>query len=76
MGLHVCKVMIIPIVKYTGVGRGGVHTYILDSQKLEKIQRRATRIIPSITLLSYHDRLQHHLPSLQHRRRRGDLIYI
>ena len=34
-------------------------------------------MIPSITHLSYHDRLQHlNLPSLQHRRRRGDLIYL
>ena len=52
-------------------------TYVLDNQKLEKIQRRATRMIPSITHLSYQDRLQHlNLPSLQHRRRRGDLIYL
>ena len=52
-------------------------SHILDNQKVERIQRRATRIIPSLNHLSYHDRLTHlNLPSLQHRRRRGDLIYL
>jgi len=53
-------------------------TCILDNQKLERIQHKATRIISSINhYLSYHDRLGYlNLPSLQYRRRRGDLIYL
>ena len=64
-----------PIVEYNNILWGP--TYTLDNQKLEKIVRKATRMIPSITLLSYHDRLQYlNLPLLQHHRRRGDLIYL
>ena len=34
-------------------------------------------MIPSISHLSYYDRLRHlNIPSLQHCRRRGDLIYL
>ena len=52
-----------PIVEYNNILWGP--TYILDNQKLEKIQRRATRMIPSITHSSYHDKLQHlNLPSI------------
>ena len=48
-----------------------------DNQKLERIQRKATRMIPSISHLSYYNRLRHlNIPSLQHHRRRGDSIYL
>jgi len=48
-----------------------------DAQAVEKVQRRATKLVPSIKDLSYEDRLQHlKLPSLQHRRLRGDLIQV
>ena len=64
-----------PIIEYNNILWGS--SYILDNQKLEKVQRRATRMISSITHLPYLDRLRHlNLPSLQHRRRRGDLIYL
>ena len=36
-------------------------TEILDNQKIERIQHKATRIIPSISYLLYHDRLKHDL---------------
>ena len=69
------KTLVRPIVEYNNIIWGPSH--ILDNQKVERIQRRATRIIPSLNHLSYHDRLKHlNLPSLQHRRRRGDLIYL
>ena len=69
------KTLVRPIVEYNNVIWGP--SYTLDNQKLERIQRKATRMIPSINHLSYYDRLRHlNIPSLQHRRRRGDLIYL
>ena len=45
--------------------------------KIEKFQRRATRIIPSISHLSYQERLQKlKLPTLKYRRMRSSLIFI
>lgn len=48
-----------------------------DMKALEQIQRRATRLAPSISNLSYADRLKAlHLPSLQYRFKRGDVIEV
>ena len=48
-----------------------------DIIAVEKIQRRATEMIPEIAHLSYEKRLEElKLPSLLHRRRRGDMIQI
>ena len=45
-------------------------------QSVEKIQRRATKLVSEIKDLQYVDRLNHlNLPSLRYPRRRGDLIY-
>ena len=70
------KTLVRPIIEYNNVLWGPF--YVIDNQKIKRIQlRKATRIIPSISHLSYQDRLRHlNLPSLQHRRRRGDLIYL
>ncbi len=49
----------------------------LDEQAVEKVQRRATKLVPSIRDLPYTERLrQLELPSLKHRRLRGDLIQV
>ena len=46
-----------------------------DQQLVEKVQRRATKMIPNLRNLSYDLRLRHlNLPSLHHRRRRGDIV--
>ena len=46
-----------------------------DSVEIEKVQRRATKLIPEIRHLPYDKRLRTlKLPSLQHRRRRGVMI--
>ena len=46
-----------------------------DSTEIEKVQRRATKLIQEIRHLPYDKRLRTlELPSLQHRRRRGDMI--
>ena len=48
-----------------------------DIKKLEKVQRRATRLVPQCRGLSYDGRLRLlGLPTLEARRRRGDLILV
>ena len=45
------------------------------SKALEKIQRKMTKLIPGLKDKTYHERMKIlNLPSLKHRRRRGDLI--
>ncbi|XP_076441009.1 uncharacterized protein LOC143280263 [Babylonia areolata] len=47
------------------------------SAELEDVQRRATRLLASMKDKSYPERLRAlHLPSLEHRRLRGDMIEV
>ena len=49
--------------------------YKLDQKAVENVQRRATKMITNIKRLTYKDRLRHlKIPSLQHRRNRGNMI--
>ena len=65
-----------------------VHNFCIDSGNLmgpffkdntktiERLQKRATKSVPNLKKLQYEDRLREfNLPSLQHRRHRGDMIY-
>jgi hypothetical protein len=46
-----------------------------DANAIEKVQRRATRLVPALRELEYEDRLRAmKLPSLAYRRLRGDMI--
>ena len=46
-----------------------------DMKSVERVQKRATKLIPKLRNLSYRERLQIlDLPSLEHRRRRGDMM--
>ena len=69
------KSLVRPTLEY-GNPIWGPH-YVLDQQAVEKIQRRATRMIRPLRDLPYHARLcQLNMPSLAYRRRRGDMILI
>ena len=49
----------------------------IDIVKLEKVQKRATKMIPQLSKFSYEDRLRHlNLPTLEYRRFRGDMIQV
>ena len=73
--LRLYKSMVRPILEYGNV-IWGPH-YILDQRKLEGVQRRATKLVPSLRNESYIDRLTVlNLPSLLYRYRRGDLIFL
>ena len=49
----------------------------MDPELLERVQRRATRMVPELRDLDYEDRLRKlDLPSLMYRRQRGDLIEV
>ena len=48
-----------------------------DQKLIERVQRRATKLVPELRHLPYQERLRRlNLPSLYHRRRRGDMITI
>ena len=49
----------------------------LDADKVERVQRRATRLLPGLSNLTYEQRLEVlKLHSLFYRRRRGDMITV
>ena len=51
--------------------------YECDSVLLENVQRRATKMVPSVAHLDYVERLKElKLPSIKYRRRRGDMIEV
>ena len=69
------KSLIRPIIEYGNV-IWGPH-YVTDQQAIEKIQHRATKMIPELRHDSYQERLSKlSLPSLVYRRQRGDLIFL
>ena len=48
-----------------------------DIDAIEKIQKRATKLVVSIRKLPYNERLQHlNIYSLKYRRLRGDMIEV
>ena len=64
-----------PILEYNNP-IWGPH-FMLDQRRVEKIQRRATRLLPHLQDKSYSERLSAlSLPSLSYRRHRGDLILL
>ena len=67
--------MVRPILEYGNCVWGPVMCG--DQDRLERVQRRATRLVAAIRHLPYQERLQRlNLPSLQYRRERGDMITV
>ena len=49
----------------------------VDQSRLERVQRRATRIVSAVRHLPYPERLRKlELPTLYYRRRRGDMVKV
>ena len=71
--IRLYKAMVRPHIEY---GNQIWYPYLKrQSISIEKVQRRATKLIKSVSHLSYRERLAElKLPSLKHRRLRGDLI--
>ena len=63
---------------HLGYGQSVWSPYLLTyKREIEKVQRRATKLLPNLKNLCYEDRLiQLNLPSLNYRRIRGDLIQV
>ena len=67
------KSLVRPHLEYGNVIWGPF--YKGDEEQVERVQRRATKAVGRLSTQPYKDRLrQLNLPSLQHRRRRGDMI--
>ena len=67
------KSLVRPHLEYGNVIWGPF--YKGDEEQVERVQRRATKAVAGLNKQPYGDRLrQLNLPSLQHRRRRGDMI--
>ena len=50
---------------------------LMDAKAVERVQRRATKLVKTIKDLPYTDRLKYlNIPSLYYRRRRGDMIQV
>ena len=69
------KVLVRPILEYGNAVWGPF--FVTDQIAIEKVQRRATKLVTSIRELPYNERLSTlKLPSLYYRRRRGDMILV
>ena len=67
------KAMVRPHLEYGNVVRGP--HFKLDQQAIERVEKRATKLIRNIKDLPYSERLKDlNLPSLSYRRRRGDML--
>ena len=69
------KSLVRPHLEYANIIWGPFNK--ADQVLVERVQRRATRLIPSLRDLSYENRMRKlKLPSLMYRRKRGDVLYM
>ena len=69
------KALVRPHLEFGNVAWGPFNR--ADQLLVERVQRRATRLIPTLRHLAYEERLEAlELPSLFYRRRRGDMIQV
>ena len=67
--------MVRPVLEYGNAIWGPF--FQCDIKTVESVQRRATKLIPHLSDLSYEERLHNlKLPSLAYRRKRGDMILM
>lgn len=67
--------MVRPILEYGNAPR--IHQYAGDTDRMERVQRRATKLCTEVKDLTYEERLKRlRLPSLYYRRQRGDMIQV
>ena len=67
------KSLVRPHLEYANVVWGP--TFLTDVNKIESVQRRATRYVQNVSNLPYHERLTYlNLPTLSYRRFRADMI--
>ena len=72
MFLKLYKAIVRPHLEYANVVWHPI--YIRQKQLIEGVQRRATKIVPGLSKLSYDDRLiALNLPTMKYRQTRGDL---
>ena len=70
-----CKSMVCPHLEYRNVVY--FHRYERNVAVLEGVQRRGTKMVSALKDLPYNERLRRlNLPSLVHRRKRGELIEV
>ena len=75
MIIKLYKAMIRPVIEYGNCIWGPF--YKGDIDMVEKLQRRATKLVPELKHIPYGDRLKKlNLPTLKHRRTRGDMITL
>ena len=73
MFVQLYKAIVRPILEYGHTAWEPQHK--TQRSRIEDVQRRATRLISTISTLPYPERLRRlNLPSLEHRRLRGDMI--
>ena len=73
--INLFKIFVRPIVESAGPAWCPFEKQYID--QIEKIQRRATRMVPGIGHMDYDERLNLcHLTTLEQRRQRGDMIHV
>ena len=73
--LKLYKILVRPIMEYANI-IWGLH-FLLDKRKLERVQRRATKLLPQLRDKLYqHCLISLDLPSLHYRNIRGDIIFL
>ena len=73
--MNLYKTLIRPHLEYASVVWSP--STIRDQRRIEGVQRRATKLVSSVSELSHHERLRKlGIPSLQYRRMRADMLQV